>query len=82
MDDLNARYLEQRRQAVQEYGETLAGFVMPVWNSESMQTAGDQMDRLVQLMRQYSSADAADQPGILTQMEALTSEMDEGSLAE
>ena len=82
MDDLNARYLEQRRQAVQEYGETLAGFVMPVWNSESMQTAGDQMDRLVQLMRQYSSADAADQPGILTQMEALTSEMDEGTLAE
>ena len=82
MDDLNARYLEQRRQAVQEYGETLAGFVMPVWNSESMQTAGDQMDRIVQLMRQYSSADPADQPGILTQMEALTSEMDEGTLAE
>ena len=82
MEDLNARYLEQRRQAVQEYGETLAGFVMPVWNSESMQTAGDQMDRIVQLMRQYSSADAADQPGILTQMEALTSEMDEGTLAE
>ena len=82
MDDLNARYMEQRRQAVQEYGETLAGFVMPVWNSESMQTAGDQMDRIVQLMRQYSSADPADQPGILTQMEALTSEMDEGTLAE
>ena len=82
MDDLNARYLEQRRQAVQEYGETLAGFVMPVWNSESMQTAGDQMDRLVQLMRQYYLADDSEKPGILTQMEALTSEMDEGTLAE
>lgn len=82
MDDLNARYLEQRRQAVQEYGETLAGFVMPVWNSESMQTAGDQMDRIVQLMRQYYLADDSEKPGILTQMEALTSEMDEGTLAE
>lgn len=82
MDDLNARYLEQRRQAVQEYGETLAGFVMPVWNSESMKTAGDQMDRIVQLMRQYHLADDSEKPGILTQMEALTSKMDEGTLVE
>ena len=82
MDDLNARYLEQRRQAAMEYGETLAGFVMPVWNSESMQTAGDQMDRLVQLMRQYYLASESERPAILAEMDALSSEMDESALTE
>lgn len=80
--DLDARYLEQRKQAAHEYAETLAGVVMPVWNSDEMQTAGDQMDKLVQLMRQYYLASESDRPGILTQMEQLSSEMDEGALTD
>lgn len=80
--DLDARYLEQRKQTAQEYAETLSGVVMPVWNSDEMQTAGDQMDKLVQLMRQYYLASESDRPGILTQMEQLSSEMDEGALTD
>ena len=79
---LDARYLEQRRAAAIEYGETLAAIVMPVWNSEDIQKASTDVDMLMQKLREYSMATESEKPGILAQMEAIAAGMDEGSLAE
>lgn len=79
---LDARYLEQRRTAAIEYGETLASIVMPVWNSEDIQQAGADVDTLLQKLREYSAASESDKPGLLTELNQLASSMDESSLTE
>lgn len=82
LDDLNARYLADRRAAALEYAQTLAGIVMPVWNQEDIQQAGTDVAQLIQLMREYSTAGESEKPAILEQMNQLTAGMDEGALVE
>lgn len=82
LDDLNTRYLADRRAAAIEYAETLSGIVMPVWNQADIQQAGSDITTLIQLMRQYSAADADEKPAILEQMNQLTAGMDESALVE
>jgi TP901 family phage tail tape measure protein len=80
--ELDAKYTADRKAAAQEYAETLASIVMPVWNQPEMQEAGTQVDTLLTLLREYSMASEADKPAILTDLQELTAEMDEGSLTE
>ena len=82
LDDLNARYLNDRKAAALEYAAILAGVVMPVWNQANIQGAGDDIEQMVNLMRQYAAADPGEQPAILEQMNQLTKGMDEGAMVE
>ena len=80
--ELDAKYTADRKAAAQEYAETLASIVMPVWNQPEIQEAGTQVDTLLTKLREYSMASEADKPAILTDLQELTAEMDEGSLTE
>ena len=82
LDDLNVRYLSDRKAAAQEYAALLASIVMPVWNQQDIQQAGTDMDKLVQLMRQYTTVGEDEKPAILEQMNQLTAGMDEGAMTE
>ena len=82
LDDLNARYLNDRKAAAVEYANLLAGIVMPVWEQEDIQKVNTDMDTLVQLMRQYSTATQDEKPAILEQMNQLTAGMDEDAVVE
>ena len=82
LDDLNARYLSDRKAAAMEYATLLASIVMPVWEQEDIQKANSDMGTLVQLMRQYSTATEDEKPAILEQMNQLTAGMDEGAVTE
>ena len=65
-----------------EYVETLSGVVLPVWNQESVQEAKTQVGDLFTTLRKYSMASEDEKPAILTELQGLSSEMDEGSLTE
>ncbi len=80
--DLDERYNQQRREAALEYAETLSGVVTPVWNQEDIQQAKTQVGDLFTTLRKYSMASEADKPAILTELQGLSSEMDEGALTE
>ena len=82
MDDLNARYNENRRNAALEYAALLANIVMPVWEQEDVQKAASDMELLMQLLREYSAASAEDRPALLEEINAMTAGMDEGALTE
>lgn len=80
--DLNERYNQQRRDAALDYAETMAGAVTPVWNQEDIQQAKTQVGDLFTTLRKYSMASESDKPAILTELQGLSSEMDEGALTE
>ena len=82
LDALNARYNEERRAAAQEYAETLASIVMPVWNQPEIQQASQQVDELFTKLREYSMAGESEKPALLADLQALLASMDEGSLTE
>ena len=86
LEELNARYIENRRTAAQEYAETMASVVMPVWNQEDIQAADSAIDTLYSKLREYSiAANNGDTFGMakaLEDMKELTASMDEGSLTE
>lgn len=82
LDALNARYNEERRAAAQEYAETLASIVMPVWNQPEIQEASQQVDELFTRLREYSLAGESEKPALLADLQALSASMDEGSLTE
>ena len=82
LEDLNSRYNEERKVAAQEYAETLASIVMPVWNQPEIQQASQQMDELFTKLREYSMASESEKPALLADLQALSSSMDEGALAE
>ena len=82
MDDLNARYVEQRKTAALEYAQTMAGVITPVWEQEDIQKAGSDIETLTQKLRQYSLAAEADKPALLEDMNSLVSSMDEDSVIE
>lgn len=82
LEDLNSRYNEERKAAAQEYAETLSSIVMPVWNQPEIQQASQQMDELFMKLREYSMANESEKPALLADLQALSSSMDEGALAE
>ena len=82
LDALNARYNEERRAAAQEYAETLASIVMPVWNQPEIQETSQQVDELFTKLREYSLAGESEKPALLADLQALSASMDEGSLTE
>ena len=82
MDDLNARYNENRRNAALEYAALLAEIVMPVWEQEDIQQAASDIDQLTNKLREYSAASDDEKPAILEELNALTAGMDEGALTE
>ena len=82
LDDLNTRYLADRRAAALEYAQTLQGIVMPVWNQEDIQKANRDLDLLVATMIQYANATPEERPAILETLNQLTAGMDEGAMTE
>ena len=82
LEDLNSRYNEERKAAAQEYAKTLSSIVMPVWNQPEIQQASQQMDELFTKLREYSMASESEKPALLADLQALSSSMDEGALAE
>lgn len=82
LEDLNSRYNEERKAAAQEYAETLSSIVMPVWNQPEIQQASHQVDELFTKLREYSMASESEKPALLADLQALSSSMDEGALAE
>ena len=82
MDDLNARYNENRRNAALEYAALLADIVMPVWEQDDVQKAASDVELLTQKLREYSAASAEDKPALLEELNQMTAGMDEAALTE
>ena len=82
---LNTRYIENRKQAAQEYA-TVGRAILPVWNQPEIQEAGTDIDALTEKLRAYNLAQSNnDQQGMATaldEMNKLTAGMDEGALTE
>lgn len=77
LEDLNSRYNEERKTAAQEYAETLASIVMPIWNQPEIQQASQQMDELFTKLREYSMASESEKPALLADLQALSASKDE-----
>jgi hypothetical protein len=82
LDELNARYNQQRRNAALEYAQTLSGMVTSVWNQEDIREAKTQVGDLFTTLRKYSMASEDDKPAILTELQNVSSGMDEGAMTE
>ena len=82
LDQLNARYNSDRLAAAQQYAQTLASVIMPVWQQEDIQDAAADIDTLTQKLREYSAADESEKPGILEDLNEITAAMDEGAVTE
>ncbi len=82
MDDLNARYNENRRNAALEYAALLTDIVMPVWEQEDIQQAASDVELLTQKLREYSAASPEEKPALLEELNQLTAGMDEAALTE
>ncbi len=79
---LDAQYNADRKAAAQEYADTLGQIVLPVWDEDGIQKANADMEKLMELFREYSTigGDGYQDPALLTQMDALTSGMSEDDL--
>ena len=82
LDQLNAKYNSDRLAAAQQYAQTLASIIMPVWQQEDIQGAAADIDVLTQKLREYSAADESEKPGILEDLNEITAAMDEGAVTE
>lgn len=82
LDELNARYNQNRYDAAVEYAQTLSSVVMPVWEQENIRQAATDVDLLTQKLREYSTANETERPAILEDINAITAAMDEGSITE
>ena len=82
LDQLNAKYNSDRLAAAQQYAQTLASIIMPVWQQEDIQGAAADIDTLTQKLREYSAADESEKPGILEDLNEITAAMDEGAVTE
>ena len=82
LDELNAKYNENRRAAALEYAQTLASVVMPVWQQEDIQQAATDVETLTQKLREYSAANETEKPALLEDLNAISAAMDEGALTE
>lgn len=82
LDALNAKYNNDRMAAAQEYAQTLASVIMPVWQQEDIQGAAADIDTLTQKLREYSAANESEKPQLLADLNEITSTMDEGAITE
>ena len=82
LDALNSKYNNDRLAAAREYAQTLAGVIMPVWNQADIQQAGADIDTLTEKLREYSTAAESEKPAILTDLEEISANMDEGAITE
>lgn len=82
LDSLNAKYNANRLAAAQEYAQTLAGVILPVWQSEDIQQAGADIDTITQKLREYSVATESEKPQILEDLNEISASMDEGAITE
>ena len=82
LDQLNAKYNSDRLAAAQQYAQTLASIIMPVWQQEDIQGAAADIDTLTQKLREYSAADESEKPDILEDLNEITVAMDEGAVTE
>lgn len=80
--ELDEKYRADRLAGAHEYADALAQVVMPVWESENIQKAAQDVGLLTQKLREYSAADDSEKPGLLTELNELTAGMDESSLVE
>ena len=79
---MDAQYNTNRKATAQEYADALRQIILPVWDEESIQKASAEMDRLMQLFREYSTigGDGYQDPALLEQMDALSAGMNEDDL--
>ena len=82
LDQLNTKYNSDRLAAAQQYAQTLASVIMPVWQQEDIQGAASDIDTLTQKLREYSAADESEKPGILEDLNEISAAMDEGAVTE
>ena len=82
LDELNAKYNENRHAAALEYAQTLSSIVMPVWKQDDIQQASTDIDTLTTKLREYSMAAETDKPALLEDLNQITAAMDEGALTE
>ena len=82
MEELNARYNENRRNAAMEYAALLADIVPQVWAQADIQQAASDVDALTQKLREYSAAGESEKPALLEDLNAITAAMDEGAMTE
>ena len=79
---LDAKYRADRLSAAREYASSMAGVVMPVWEQENIQQAATDVERLTQMLREYSALDTEGKKGMLGELNELTASMNEASLVE
>lgn len=83
LNDLNTRYIADRKAAAMEYANLIKDMVMPVWQQENIQKTGDQVDELTQLLWEYdAAATEAEKNAVMVKINNLTQNMDESSLVE
>ncbi len=82
MEELNAKYAQDRRAAAQDYAALLAEVVPKVWQGDDVQQAASDIETLTQKLRDYSIANETDKPAILEDLNAISSAMDEGGVTE
>ena len=77
--ELDAWYNAERTAAAQEYADVLRQIIMPVWEEPGIQQTSKDMDRLLELFREYSTvgSDGYQDPALLAEMNALTAGMNE-----
>ena len=83
LNELNTRYIADRKAAAMEYANLIKDMVMPVWQQESIQKTGEQVDELTDLLWEYDAAATdAEKNAALAKINKLTQGMDESSLVE
>lgn len=82
LDALNVKYNADRQAAAQEYAQTMAGVIMPVWEQADIQDAASDIDTLTQKLREYSAANETDKPQLLEDLNEISANMDEGAVTE
>lgn len=81
---LNEKYKAQRAAAAKEFANASQGYVTTLLNSDDTKKTEDQLNTLYAKLKKLSDAMAAgqDTSGILTELNTLTQDMDEGALTE
>lgn len=81
---LNEKYKAQRAAAAKEFANASQGYVTTLLNSDDTKETEDQLNTLLDKLKKLNDAMAAgqDTSGILTELNTLTQDMDEGALTE
>ena len=83
LEELNAKYRQDRLDAGREYAELIQSVVMPVWEKEGIQQTREQVDDLASALTRYSAATTeAEKADALTDINKITAGMSEKDLVE